>query len=131
MTDDTFPPALEQACAAYDAAREALSDTVAAWLLPEVAALSARLKGRTVTLYSGNGVFSVDVERRRPLTWGDWNERKAFVIREGSPQGWARWLPAPEFFAHLAEVEQATGFDSLAPIGAFSFRDGVALEGAQ
>lgn len=125
---DTLPPTLAQACDALEAAKEAFFASVEAWLMAELAALSGRVKGRTVTLYSGNGAFTVNVERRRPLAWGDYNERREFVIREGDADGWARWLPAPELFAHMREVEDSSGFQYVAPIGAFRFRDGAALE---
>jgi hypothetical protein len=81
----------------------------------ELAALSAHLKNRTVTLYSGNGSVSLHIERRRALTSGDYNTRKAFEVGEHYQQGWARWLPAPDLFATLAEVEQQTELEWITP----------------
>jgi hypothetical protein len=128
MDAPALPAALDSAVEAYDKARDAFYEAVETWLMGELAALSAHLKNRTVTLYSGNGAVSLHIERRRPLTSGDYNARKAFEVGEHYSQGWARWLPAPDLFATLAEVEQQTEFDWITPIGAFKFRNGERLD---
>lgn len=120
-----LPQALANACDAYNSALESLGEKVESWLLGELAALSARLPGRTVTLYSGNGTLSLEIERRRPLTWGDNAERTAFRCWDFTGQiPWARWVAVPAFLLALEAAEGETRLTSIAPVGAFAFRDG-------
>lgn len=128
MEATTLPKPLAKACRAYEAALSRFYDGVESWLMGELAALSARLPGRTVTLYSGNGTLSLEIERRRPLAWGDYAERQAFRVWDVAGRSpWARWHAVPAFLLDLERAEQESGLDYITPVGAFRFRDGKAL----
>lgn len=129
MSVADLPKPLGAAVRAYNARLERFGDEVASWLMGELAVISRRYPGRTVTLYSGNGAVSLEVTRRRPRTHGDFNERAAFRLWDSTGRiRWARWIPVPEFFAELEAAERETGLRYIAPVGAFSFRDGERIE---
>jgi hypothetical protein len=128
MSAADLPKALARALDSHEKALERLHGKVDAWAEDELRALSARLKNRTVTIFAGNGSINIEIERRRPLTWGDTRERTVFNIWDFSGQiPWARWVEVPHFLADLEQAESESGID-FAPLGVASFRNGKRIE---